>query len=128
VTQQPCTFVVAIVDDDQRILRSLEDLLESANYAVRPFSSGTELLASNCLPEMDCLISDIDMPVMDGFELIRLVHAAHPGLPIILITGYPDRLKRLPPLSASKPPIFTKPFQGPELLAAVADALQSARK
>jgi DNA-binding response OmpR family regulator len=48
-------------------------------------------------------------------------------LPIILITGYPDTLKRLPALGASKPRFFTKPFQGPELLAAVSDALRRTR-
>jgi len=125
MTEHPSGFVVAVVDDDQSILRSLEYLLESADYAVRLFTSGTALLQSGCLPEINCLISDIDMPGMDGFELLRLVHAVRPGLPTILITGYPDTLKRLPPLGGSNPRIFTKPFQGPELLAAVSDALRS---
>lgn len=127
MTQQPSSFVVAVVDDDKSILRSLEYLLESADYAVRLCASGTDLLASGCLPDIDCLISDIDMPGMDGFELLRQVHAARPGLPTILITGYPDRLKRLPPLGGSKPRLFSKPFQGPELLAAVSDVLRSSR-
>ena len=52
------------------------------------------------------------MPGMDGFELVRLVQAARPQLPIILITGYPDRLTRLPALGGSNPRLFTKPFQG----------------
>jgi len=121
------SFIVAIVDDDQGILQSLEILLESADYAVRVFTSGAELLDSGGLPEIDCLISDIDMPGMDGFELVHLVHAARPGLPIILITGYPDTLKRLPPLGGSNPRLFTKPFRGPELLAAVTDALRGSR-
>jgi FixJ family two-component response regulator len=127
MTDRAPDFVVAVVDDDQGILRSLEILLESADYAVRVFTSGAELLGSGGLPEIECVISDIDMPGMDGFELLRLVHAARPGLPIIFITGYPDTLKRLPPLGGSKPRFFTKPFQGPELLAAVTDALRSPR-
>ena len=49
MTDQPSGFVVAVVDDDQGILRSLEYLLESADYAVRLFTSGTELLDSGCL-------------------------------------------------------------------------------
>ena len=118
-------FVVAVVDDDQSTLRSIEYLLESAEYTVRVFTSGTALLDSGCITDIDCLISDIDMPGIDGFELLRRVHAVRPGLPIILITGYPDRLTRLPPLGGSDPRIFTKPFQGPKLLAAVSDALRS---
>jgi FixJ family two-component response regulator len=125
MTDQPSGFVVAVVDDDRGILRSLEYLLESADYSVRLFTSATALLDSGCLPEIDCLISDIDMPGMDGFELLRLVHAARPELPTILITGYPDRLKRLPPLGGSNLRSFTKPFAGPELLAAVSDALRN---
>ena len=89
-------------------------------------ASGKELLDSGCLPTIDCLISDIDVPGMEGFELLRQVHAARPGLPIILITGYPDTLKRLPGLGGNSPRFFTKPFQGPELLAAISEALSRA--
>lgn len=127
MTEQPSGFVVAVVDDDQSILRSIEYLLESADHAVRLFTSGTALLDSGCLPDIDCLISDIDMPGMDGFELLRLVHAARPGLPAIFITGYPDTVKRLPLPGGSNPRFFTKPFQGPALLAAVTDALRTRR-
>jgi len=124
LTHLRSSFVVAVVDDDHSILQSLDYLLESADYTVRLFTSAAALLDSGCLPQIDCLISDIDMPGMDGFELLRRVHAARPGLPAILITGYPDTLKRLPLLGARKPRFFTKPFQGPQLLAAISDALQ----
>lgn len=128
MTHQRLGFTVAVVDDDEGILRSLEYLLESADYAVRLFRSGTDLLDGGDLDEIDCLISDIDMPAMDGFELLRLVHAARPELPTIVITGYPDTLKRLPPLGGSNPRFFTKPFEGPELLSAVSDALRNSLK
>ena len=125
MTDHRSGYVVAVVDDDHNILRSLEYLLESADYAVRLFTSGTALLESGCLAEIDCLISDIDMPGTDGLELLRLVHEARPGVPTILITGYPDRLKQLPRVGPSAPRFFTKPFQGQELLAAISSALQN---
>jgi FixJ family two-component response regulator len=117
--------VAAVVDDDQSILRSLEYLLESADYTVHLFTSAAAFLGSGCLPEIDCLISDIDMPGTDGFELVRVVRNTRPRLPVVLITGYPDRLTHLPALGGPNPPIFTKPFQGRELLEALGDALRS---
>jgi FixJ family two-component response regulator len=125
MTHQLSAFVVAVVDDDQRILESLEDLLESADYAVRLFASATALLESACLAEIDCLISDLDMPVMDGFELLRVVRAARPGLPIILITAHPDMLSRLPSTGPGNYRSFKKPLKGQELLMAISDALRN---
>jgi FixJ family two-component response regulator len=124
MTDHPPGYIIAVVDDDQRILQSLESLLESADHAVRSFATAAALLESGCLAEIDCLISDIDMPLMDGFELLRVAHAARPELPIILITGHPEMLDRLPPTGPGHYRLFKKPFDGHELLAAVSDALQ----
>ena len=53
----------------------------------------------------------------------RSVHAARPELPIILITGHPEMLNRLPPIGPGHYRLFKKPFDGQELLTAVSDAL-----
>lgn len=124
MTDRPPGFVVAVVDDDERVLESLKDLLESADHGVRRFASAAALLESGCLAEIDCLISDIGMPVMDGIELLKVAHAARPGLPIILITGHPEMLNRLPLVGSGHYHLFKKPFEGQELLTAVSDALR----
>ncbi len=112
--------IIAIVDDDQRLLDSLEDLLESAGHAVRAFSSAQALLDSNALQEIGCLITDIGMPGMDGFELQRVMSERRVDLPVILITGRHELAEQMQP----KPGwFFRKPFDGQALLAAVADAL-----
>jgi FixJ family two-component response regulator len=126
MTHAACGHVVAVVDDDAGILRSLGCLLESADYRVRLFASAAALIEHGSLAEVDCLVSDIDMPGMDGFELLRRVRAVRPGLPVVLITGYPETLKRLPAQTAGSARVFTKPFRGPEMLAAISEALRPA--
>ena len=115
-----------MVDDDPSILKSLEYLLDSADHSVLAFASAAALLESGCLARIDCLISDIDMPVMDGFDLLGVVRQARPALPIVLITGHPEMLDRLPAVGAGNR-LFRKPFDGQELLTAVSDAIRSPR-
>jgi FixJ family two-component response regulator len=124
VTGHPRRFVIAVVDDDRSVLESLEMLLASAEYDVRLFSSAPALLESGGLREIDCLISDVGMPVMDGFELARTLQAARPELPVFLVTGRPDLLNRSPLDVPGQYHLFKKPFDGPELLTAVDDALR----
>jgi FixJ family two-component response regulator len=128
MTERTRSLIVAVVDDDPGVLRSLEYLLESADYEVRLFNTGRGLVDSGCLQEIDCLISDIDMPGMEGYELVRLVRASRPRLPVILITGFPDALNRVYGLAGGNPQCFTKPFAGPHLLAAVSESIQKAAR
>jgi FixJ family two-component response regulator len=113
--------LVAVVDDDPRILGALENLLESAGYAVRLFASATALLEAGRLGEIDCVISDINMPEIDGLELSRLLQVARPGLPIILITGHPEMLNGS---FGANHRLFTKPYDPDELLAAISEVLR----
>jgi FixJ family two-component response regulator len=115
--------IVAVVDDDFRVLESLEDLLESAGHSVRPFPSARALLEDDCLSEIDCLIADIGMPVIDGFELQRMARDARPELPVILITGRHEVADQRRAMAHGYQGFFQKPFNGPALLAAITDAL-----
>jgi FixJ family two-component response regulator len=113
--------VVAIIDDDPRLLESLEDLLESAGYLARCFSSAGLLLTSG-LAGVDVLITDIGLPGIDGFELRKLVRKARPDLPVFLITGRHEIADQNRAQGISG--FFRKPFDGQVLLAAVGDALR----
>lgn len=113
--------IVAVVDDDPRLLESLEDLLESAGYVARSFSSAESLLVSG-LSGLDVLITDIGLPGMDGFELRDLVKKARPELPVFLITGRHEIVdqRRAQGISGC----FRKPFDAKVLLATVGDAVR----
>ena len=114
--------VVAIVDDDPRLLESLEELLESAGYVARSFSSAGALLISG-LAGVDVLITDIGMPGTSGLELRDLVKKARPDLPVFLITGRHEIADQVRAQGISG--FFRKPFDAQALLAAVGDALCS---
>ena len=114
--------VVAVVDDDPRLLESLEDLLESAGYAAHSFSSAGSLLISG-LSGVDLLITDIGMPGMDGFELRDWVKKVRPELPVFLITGRHEIADQDRARGISG--FFRKPFDAEVLLAAVDNALSN---
>ena len=120
--------VIAVVDDDQRILESLKNLLESAGFSVRLFMSAQSFLTDSPLSEIDCLITDIGMPAIDGFELQRRVEEARPDLPVILITGDHAMAAQQRAIRNGKENFFRKPFSGQELLSAVFQKLSTARK
>ena len=90
------------------------------------FDSPGALLKSDCLTEIDAVISDIGMPVTDGFELLRLIREVRPELPAIFVTGRTDMLNRLPDSGKSRARVFIKPFDGQALLEALVDALHGA--
>lgn len=114
---------IAVVDDDFRMLESIDSLLESAGHEVRLFSSAEEFIDADILGEIDCLVSDIGMSGIDGLELFWLAQKSLPDLPVILITGREELTSAsLPP---SFPPMrfFLKPFDGKKLLSVVAEAI-----
>jgi FixJ family two-component response regulator len=81
--------LVAVVDDDRAILESLSDLMASEGYDALEFRSAKELLAYPDIHTIACLISDIRMPGMDGWQLLSILRKHHPQLPVILITAHP---------------------------------------
>jgi FixJ family two-component response regulator len=114
--------VVAIVDDDLRMLESLQDLLESSGYAARPYASAAALLSAG-LAGIDVLIADIDMPGMDGFELGDASRRQRPELPVFLITGRHELMEDERVRRADR--LFRKPFDATSLLGAMEAALRS---
>jgi FixJ family two-component response regulator len=113
--------IVAVVDDDPRLLESLEELLESAGYTARCFSSAEQLLVHD-LSTLDLLITDIGMPGTNGFELRDIVRNLHPQLPVFLVTGRHEIADQGRARGIGG--FFRKPFDASALLIAIAEALQ----
>jgi two-component system, NtrC family, nitrogen regulation response regulator GlnG len=81
---------VWVVDDDESIRWVLEKSLSREGLIPRTFPGAAELLDALSEDEPDVLLSDIRMPGVDGLELMARVRAAHPGLPVIIMTAHSD--------------------------------------
>ena len=79
-----------LVDDDDMVLRVLEDLLKTRGFAVTAFNDPQSALAhlAGAVGQIDVMITDNNMPKMKGVELAKSARAISPKLPIILITGF----------------------------------------
>jgi FixJ family two-component response regulator len=117
--------IVAVVDDDPRIRESLESLIESAGFQAQVFPLAEDFLSGELLAEIDCLITDVRMPKMDGLELQRQVRLKRPELPVIFITAHhEDRIEQC--AFAQGAAFFVrKPFDADELLRDVRLALST---
>jgi len=113
--------VVAIVDDDYRVVESLESLLGSAGHSAHGFTSAQALLESFVWDAMDVLITDIDMPCMDGFALYQRLKIDRPRTSTIFITGCMALFREAERLAGPDVPVFFKPFDPTELLRSIPD-------
>jgi FixJ family two-component response regulator len=80
--------LVSIIDDDDDVRQSLQDLVESAGYDVRLFESAEAFLASDALPQTVCIVSDVQMAGMTGVALANQLARAGDRTPMILISAY----------------------------------------
>jgi FixJ family two-component response regulator len=114
---------IAVVDDDTRVLESLEDLLESAGHSARLFSSAVSFLTDEAVGVVDCLVTDIGMPRVDGFELRRRARTVRPDLPIIFITARHEAGDLAHAAAGGHHGFFQKPFDANALLRAISRAV-----
>jgi FixJ family two-component response regulator len=109
-------LVVATVDDDRRVLQSVQSVLESAGYEALTFDSAEAFLMSGALANVICVIADVRLPGMKGTELQRRIRRARGQLPVILITAHDDDDVRQQALRDGAVAFLAKPFDGGELL------------
>jgi FixJ family two-component response regulator len=122
----PSVPLIAIVDDDDALRNSLDDLLQSVGFRVQGFASAEAFLQANHAPETACLILDVRLPGMHGLELQRQLVAAHWGMPIIFVTAYADGDVRARALAAGAVAFLYKPCREEDLLHAIEAALKHA--
>jgi FixJ family two-component response regulator len=115
--------LVAIVDDDDSVQRSLQDLIESDGLSALCFSSAEQFLDSEAQNKAACLIADIRMPGMSGLELQAKLKAGQWRIPIIFITAHGDAEMRILAMREGAVEFLSKPFDDAVLLGIVHAAL-----
>jgi FixJ family two-component response regulator len=116
--------LVAVVDDDESVRESLPDLLREFGFATHSFSSAEEFLTSDSLVQTGCLILDVAMPGMTGFDLQRELKLRGHSIPIIFISAQKDEVSRRRAFQQGAVEFLFKPFSDTDLL----QALNTARR
>jgi FixJ family two-component response regulator len=119
--------LVFVVDDDASVCAALESLLRSAGFTVATFSTPAAFLARRRNDALACLVLDVNLPGTNGLELQHVLREREPALPIIFITGHGDIPMSVRAMKAGAVEFLPKPFQDDELLAAIEQALATAR-
>ena len=114
--------VVCVVDDDASLLRALKRLLGAAGFAVEPFASAEEFLERAHPAKPECLVLDVRLGGMSGFELQDRLVACGASIPIIFITAHDDAATRERARKAGALAYLRKPFDDQALLAAIRKA------
>ena len=117
-------LLIAVVDDDESVRESLPDLLRACGFTVQAFASAEEFLASSAVEQTQCLILDITMPGMTGFDLQQELTQRRHEIPIVFITAFGDETVRSRALQAGAVECLFKPFSETALLDAVDTALR----
>ena len=116
---------ILVVDDDVNILELLQRHLQSMNYHIYKAISVKEAVAILRDTQIDLLITDLKMPEVDGFELIKFTSEHYPKLPKLVVTGYPSVQDSLAVIKSGVVDYLTKPFTKIELITAVDKSLYS---
>ncbi|MPW23129.1 response regulator [Paraburkholderia sp. CNPSo 3157] len=116
--------VVAIVDDDVSVREAIGLLVRSFDFAVELYGSGRDLLSDTALDRIACIITDIHMPVMNGFVLSDALRARGFNMPIIFMTafageGYEERARE-----SGAACFLNKPFKDTDILRCLQNTLK----
>lgn len=117
-------IVIHVLDDDEAMRSSLRWLLESEHWSVSTHVSAEEFLRAWHPDQRGCLILDIEMPGIDGLELLGILAQLECDLPVIMITAHGDVPTAVRAMKDGVSDFLEKPFAKGELLACIDRALK----
>jgi len=124
-TEQP--LLIAVVDDEESIRRALTRLLRSAGLVAEAYASGTKFIESLLVRRPDCIVLDIHMLGMNGFEVQTILVETHMSIPVVVITGHDSAQTRDQALAFHPAAYLLKPINDQTLLDAIWSAVGTTR-
>src|SRR5262249_4355613 len=113
---------IVVVEDDESMSQAIERVLRAGGFKVHTFASAEAVLEAGVATAADCLILDISLPGMSGFDLYRRLAPAGEQLPVIFITAHDEPAIREEAERLGSTSYLPKPFSGRTLLDAVTRA------
>jgi FixJ family two-component response regulator len=115
---------IVVVEDDPSMRKAMQRILRLGGFAAALFDSAEEALESDAVTNAECLVLDVRLPGMSGFELYRQLTRSGTGTPAIFITAHDEPAVRAEAESLGASSYLPKPFSGRDLLDAVTRALR----
>jgi FixJ family two-component response regulator len=115
--------VIAVIDDDASVRRALRRLLQSAGFAVETFATAREFLDAGHSARTTCLVLDVHLPEMSGFELQEHLAVSGAPIPTVFITAHDNAATRERASRAGVAAYLRKPFDQDELIEAIGRAI-----
>jgi len=120
LSRLPC---VAIIDDDGFLCDALANLVRSAGFGAVTFDSGDAFLARTCTPSFDVILTDYQMPGIDGLELIEELRSRGDETPVIVMTAQQNLTARDRALRVGASDFLLKPFDADVLIEMIERAI-----
>ena len=117
--------IISVIDDDELLRDAIQRLLRSHGYVVHSFASAEEFLKSGMAGASACIVSDIQLPKMDGLALQDQLRAQGNAVPVIFITAYPKATAEARAKKAGAVCVLYKPFDSDALIACIDTALKT---
>ncbi len=120
--------MIYVVDDDESVRKAFKRLLRSVNFEVEAFASAEEFLKSQKPSKNSCIIIDIRMPGLTGFDLQQKLIAQGSRIPLIVISASDDAQVREQAREMGAVAFFRKPIDDQALLDAITWAISGVNK
>src|SRR6476620_9619302 len=117
--------IVYVIDDEEPVRDSVAFLLEARELSVQSFPSADAFLAATPSLGPGCVLTDMQMPGMDGLALLRQIKEHNLPWPVVVMTAHGEVSLAVQALKAGASDFIEKPFTGDALIDAVLSAMQT---